>query len=290
MNTLAIREQIPWGTEESVFCEHLQGTEYGTPWHFHPELELILVRKSGGYRIVGDNITSIRAGDLVLVGSNLPHVWYHDREVGPADAIVVQFHNNFAGQELYERPDFHQVRALFERARNGVQIGGSVRDRVAARLESFPGSGSLRRVSELLGILDELSHANGLVELCAAGYVAPLNGQDQERLSRVMQFIHARIRKSISRREVAEVAALSESAFSRFFRIRTGRTFPAYLNEIRLGRAARLLAETPQRVADIASDCGFTNLSNFNRQFLDWKHMTPLTFRRKVHATLNEHP
>jgi len=240
------------------------------------------VRKSGGYRIVGDNITSLLAGDLVLVGSNLPHVWYHDRETGAADALVVQFHANFAGQELYERHEFQQVRALYERAKNGLQIRSGCRDGVESRLERLPESGSLRRVSELLGVLDTLSQADGLLELCAVGYVPPVNMQDQERMNRVMQFIHARIRKSISRSEVAEVAALSEGAFSRFFRTRTGRSFPGYLNEIRLGRAARLLTETPQRVADIASDCGFPNLSNFNRLFLEWKHMTPLSFRKTV--------
>jgi AraC-like DNA-binding protein len=97
-----------------------------------------------------------------------------------------------------------------------------------------------------------------------------------------MHFIHARIGKHISRREAAEVAALSEGAFSRFFRKCTGRTFPIYLNEIRLGRAARLLSETDLRVATVASESGFANLSNFNRRFLAWKSMTPVAFRRKV--------
>ena len=97
-----------------------------------------------------------------------------------------------------------------------------------------------------------------------------------------MQFIHARIRSTINRREVAEVAALSEGAFSRFFRKCTGRTLPMYLNEIRLGIAARLLQETDLRVSEVASECGFTNLSNFNRQFYTCKHMTPMAFRRKI--------
>jgi AraC-like DNA-binding protein len=97
-----------------------------------------------------------------------------------------------------------------------------------------------------------------------------------------MHFIHARISKTIYRREVAAVAALSEGAFSRFFYKCTGRTLPMYLNEIRLGRAARLLLETDLRVSDIASECGFANLSNFNRRFFAWKQMTPSVFRGKV--------
>ena len=171
------------------------------------------------------------------------------------------------------------MRNLYERAKFGLWVKGAIRDRVKPRIEGLLRSSPLRRVSELLWILDELSNARGLEALSSAGYVPPVDAKDQERVSRVMQYIHARLRKSISRREVAEIAALSESAFSRFFRMRTGRTFPAYLNELRLGRA--------DRVADIARDCGFSNLSHFNRLFLEWKGITPLAFRRRVQDSIS---
>ena len=281
MSKLAIREQIPLRPGESVFCEHIRSRHYGTPWHFHPELELALVRKSGGYRIVGDSISALTAGDLVLVGCNLPHVWYQDRDAGEVDAIIVQFRDDFAGS-LLGSEECRSVRNLYERARFGLWVKGAIRDRVASRIEGLLHSSPLRRISELLWILDELSTARGLEALSSAGYVPPVDAKDHERVSRVMQYIHARLRRSISRREVAEVAALSESAFSRFFRLRTGRTFPAYPNELRLGRAARLLGESSDRIADVARDCGFLNLSHFNRLFLEWKGITPLAFRRRV--------
>lgn len=281
MKGLAIREQIPLRPGESVFCEHICSRHYGTPWHFHPELELALVRKSGGYRIVGDSISALAAGDLVLVGGNLPHVWYQDRDAGDVDAIIVQFRHDFAGS-LLDGEECRPVRSLYEKARVGLWVKGAIRDRVTPRIEGLLRSSPLRRISELLGILDELSNARGLESLSSAGYMPPVDAKDQERVSRVMQYIHARLRKPISRREVAEVAALSESAFSRFFRMRTGRTFPAYLNELRLGRAARLLGESSARIADVARDCGFPNLSHFNRLFLEWKGLTPLAFRRRV--------
>ncbi len=282
MSRRAIREQIPWRAEEAVFCEHIQGEDYGTPWHFHPEIEFALVRKSGGYRVVGDHVTNLQAGDLVLIGSGLPHVFYHDKDTGAADALIIQFNANFAGDSLFQHPDFQTIQRLFKRADRGLEIVGVLRDETARQLEMVPSLGPLRRIAKLLEVLDNLAEAEGLVPLCAPGYVAPIDTRDQDRVGRVMQFIHARIRKPINRREVAEVAALSEGAFSRFFRKCTGRTLPAYLNEIRLGRAARLLLETDLRVSDVASECGFTNLSNFNRRFFSWKHMTPVVFRRKV--------
>lgn len=282
MRRLAIREQIPWSEEQRVFCECIRGNDYGTPWHFHPELEFAFVRKSGGYRVVGDNVATLVEGDLLFIGSGLPHVFYHDRDAGLIDALIVQFNPDFAGESLFGHPDFSPVKRLFSRAIRGFQLGGVLRDQVASQLETLPSLGTLGRIARLLEILDHLSNAKGLTPLCAPSYEAPIDARDQDRVSRVMHFIHARIGKQISRREAAEVAALSEGAFSRFFRKCTGRTFPIYLNEIRLGRAARLLSETDLRVATVASESGFGNLSNFNRRFLSWKQMTPLAFRRKV--------
>ena len=282
MSNRAIREQIPWSAEQAVFCEQIQGDDYGTPWHFHPEIEFALVRKSGGYRVVGDDVTNLQAGDLVLIGSDLPHVFYHDKDTGAADALIIQFNANFAGDSLVRHPDFRPIPRLFDRATRGLKIVGALRGETAQQLEMVPSLGPLRRIAKLLEVLDNLASAKGLVPLCAPGYVAPIDLRDQDRVGRVMQFIHARIRSTINRREVAEVAALSEGAFSRFFRKCTGRTLPMYLNEIRLGIAARLLQETDLRVSEVASECGFTNLSNFNRQFYTCKHMTPIAFRRKI--------
>lgn len=281
----AIREQIPRSAEQAVFCEHIQGDDYGTPWHFHPEIEFALLRKSGGYRVVGDNVENLQTGDLLLIGSGLPHVFYHDKDVGAVDALIIQFNADFAGESLVQHPDFQHIQRLFKKADRGVKIEGALRDETAHQLETLPSLGPLRRIAKILEVLDNLAAAKCLVPLCAPGYVAPIDLRDQDRVGRVMQFIHTRIRKTINRREVAEVAALSEGAFSRFFRKCTGRTLPTYLNEIRLGRAARLLLETDLRVSDVASECGFTNLSNFNRRFFAWKQMTPVVFRRKVEGT-----
>jgi AraC-like DNA-binding protein len=288
MTRRAIREQIPWSGEQAVFCEQIQGEDYGTPWHFHPEIEFALVRKSGGYRVVGDNVTSLLAGDLLLIGSSLPHVFYHDKGTGSADAQIIQFNADFAGESLVQHPDFQPIQRLFERASRGFKITGTLGRETAERLETLPSLGPLRRIAKLLEIVDILAKAKGLVPLCAPGYAAPIDLRDQDRVGRVMQFIHARMPRKINRREVAEVAALSEGAFSRFFHKCTGRTLPMYLNEIRLGRAARLLLETDLRVSDIASECGFGNLSNFNRRFFAWKQMTPVGFREAITGSQRE--
>ncbi len=278
----AIREQVPRQLDEAVFCERLTANSYGTPWHFHPELELTLILKSSGHRIVGDNITSLQPGDLVLLGANLPHVYYQERGGGRIEAIVVQFVENFAGNELLTHPSLRPIRLLFQRALRGLQIPKHTRDLVAERMHRIVEANPLRRIVELLGILEELSSSKELSPLCSPAYAPPLETADHNRVSRVMQYIHDHLQEPLSRERTAEAAALSVSAFSRFFKARTGRTFPTYVNELRLGRAARLLTESDERVADIARDCGFPNLSHFNRLFLHYKGIKPLQFRKQV--------
>jgi AraC-like DNA-binding protein len=172
------------------------------------------------------------------------------------------------------------------KARRGLHITGAVRDRVADRLMALPGLSPLRRFVEVLVILDDIANSPAEVSfLSSAGFAPQLGLGDQARVDRVMQFIHKHLCEPINRDQVAVVAALSPGAFSRFFRSRTGRTFPAYLNELRLGRAARLLSTTDLRVQNVASDCGFRNLAHFNRLFLKWKGVTPSEFRKRLGGT-----
>jgi AraC-like DNA-binding protein len=278
----AIREQVNWLRGGSVFCECIRAVDYGTPWHFHPELELVLVRKSGGIRIVGDSIQDLKAGDLVLLGSNLPHVFCHDSTAGQTDAIVVQFHPTFAGKDLFRRSMFRPIRNLFERAKRGLNIEAPLAQRIAQRIEGLFARGPLQRVADLLGLLDEMARSPSLRDLTTVGYVPPLDLGDEDRLARVLRCIHERAGSPLPRWQLAKVAALSESAFSRFFKKRTSRTLPVYVNELRVGHAARLLIETPMLISEISRECGYRNLSNFNRLFLKYKGVTPIEFRKKV--------
>jgi AraC-like DNA-binding protein len=142
---------------------------------------------------------------------------------------------------------------------------------------------------ELLTILARLAAARSgdLRALASATYEPTLKSEDQDRMERVCAFIHAHYTEKIERKELAVLAALSEGAFSRFFHTRTGRTVPQYVNELRVGRACRLLLEHPGRtVSDVALDCGFDNLANFNRRFLAAKGVAPSVFRKQSQAAV----
>lgn len=278
-------EKVPMGIGESLHCEVVKGRDYGTRWHFHPEHQLTLAVRSQGHRLVGDHLGALEDGDVVLVGSNLPHVWHQAVDAGSeAEAVIVRFDEGFVGKEFMAKAEMEGVRALLRRAARGLVVQGKAREEVARRMLALPEEGRLERVVALLAILARLASAKAgeMKALASASYEPMLLSEDQDRMERVCAYIHGHYTEKLERRELAVLAALSEGAFSRFFHSRTGRTVPQYVNELRVGRACRLLLEFPGRtVSDVALDCGFDNLANFNRRFLAARGVAPSVFRKQ---------
>jgi AraC-like DNA-binding protein len=279
-------ERTPQRQWESFHCEVVRGSSYNATWHFHPEYQLTLVLKSSGHRLVGDQITPLRSGDLVLVGSNLPHVWQQepsrDHSRSAVHAIIVRFLETFLGRDFLEVPEVRPVRRLLKRARRGLQVTGRTRDLVATLMERLAGSRGLERVSGLLSILDTLAHSPDLKPIASPGFAPVLASDDQGRVERVIAFIQAHLADQMDRRAVAAEAHLSVTAFSRFFKLRIGKTLPQYVNELRVGRACQWLADEQLKVTDIALRCGFHNLANFNRCFRRITRLTPRDYRRQL--------
>lgn len=280
-------EQTPRAQWESFHCEVVRGASYNAAWHFHPEYQLTLAVRSSGHRLVGDHIAPLRSGDLVLVGSNLPHVWQQDdiRRGDPAHAvhaIVVRFLETFAGRDFLEITETEAVRRLLRRAARGLHVTGATREVVAERMRRLPGLTGLERLSGWLSILDALARSKELKPLASPGFLPVLNRSDQDRMQRVCNYINARLAEPIDRVQIVREAHLSEGACSRFFKLRTGETLPRYINELRVGRACRLLAEEDGKIADVALECGFENLANFNRRFREITGLTPRDYRRQI--------
>ncbi|MEO6740173.1 MAG: AraC family transcriptional regulator [Chthoniobacteraceae bacterium] len=280
----AVLEKTPHDQWESFHCEVVRGSSYHATWHFHPEYQLTLVLESRGHRMVGDNITRLRRGDLVLVGANLPHVWHQETrgsQRGKVHAIVVRFLDTFLGREFLERPELEPARMLLQKAARGLHITGRTRDAVADALRRLTDSTGLARIRELLAILDTLANSRDVKPIASAGFVPRFSKDDQERMQRVFSYIDRHLTGEIDRTRAAAEAHLSPGAFSRFFRLRTGRTLPEYVNTLRIGRSCEMLAEGKWKIADIAMECGFANLANFNRHFRSVTKLSPRDYRRR---------
>jgi AraC-like DNA-binding protein len=283
MSRQPILETTPQSIRESFHCEVVRGRGYGARWHFHPEVQLTLVMKSDGYRVVGDNISPLQPGDLVLVGASLPHVWHQDERRGGArdavHAIVLRFREDFLGNHFLQSPEFETVRHLLARSARGLQVTGSTRDDAATLMHELCREQGFSRLLKLLEILRVLSASADLRPIASAGFAPALRDTDTERMQRVMRYIHEHLYGLIERHAVARCAALSIGSFSRFFKTRTGKTLPQYVNELRIGNACTRLRAADTKIADIALECGFETLANFNRQFRIVTGMTPREYR-----------
>lgn len=283
-----IREQpTPLFATEVVACERIRGDDFGCLWHFHPELELTLVLSGGTHRWVGDKISPLENGDLTFLGSNLPHDFRNDaapgRPLKKVHAINIQFHPGFLGKSWLEHAEMTSIQKLFQDASNGFQVTGKLRDRVERLMMKMVDAHGVRRLILLLEIFDELGESQkDLTRIASPGFTPEIQISDSERMGTVSAFIQQHIEKPLYLSDVAKHVGMSEVTFSRYFRSRTGKTFPNYLNELRVARVCRLLAETDDTISGIAWSCGFDSMANFQKQFTRLQNCTPKEYRRRA--------
>jgi AraC-like DNA-binding protein len=255
---------------------------FDSPWHFHPEIELTLILEGTGQRFVGDHIDDFGPGDLVLLGSGLPHYWHSDPVSKNGDSrahsLVFQFLPEALGGVL-EMPEMNLVQGLLRHAQRGLSFTGQVRDEVAeimCGLETRAGAGQLLG---LLAALNALSGSERVMPLASGGFSPRVDRLAEERINRAQRFILRHLGEPLRLEDVARHVNMSPSAFSRYFKKVMGKTFSRMVSELRIGLACRALLESDRPIAEIAFESGFNNLSNFNRRFMELRGMNPRRFR-----------
>lgn len=265
---------------------------YPTPWHYHPEYELVLVLKSRGKKIIGDHISYFSEGDLTLMGPNLPHVFDNDPAYYvassqlKAEAIVIHFAEDFLGKDFFNLPEMAKVKKLLNASRRGLQIEGGVKKEIAKRMEEMLLLPPALRLTKLLDILillsqNEIAQKEYLIPLASAGFVQHYGNANAERLDPVLAFMMQHFTEDIALEEVAALANMSPQSFCRFFKHCTRKTFLAFLNELRVGYACRLISDNRYNISEVCYKSGFNNLSNFNRQFKRITQKTPSEYKRE---------
>jgi AraC-like DNA-binding protein len=257
-------------------------------WHFHHVHELNLVVAGKGTRFVGDHISHFEAGDVVLMGPNLPHTWCSDAGSAPArrartayQAVNVQFADSFLGESLPADPEWHHVRALLARAARGVSFGGATREAVRSQMLDLASRSGPAKLMAFLSILERLAHARDYQLLSSRDYVPVLPPAREKRIDRICTYINEHYTEQVTHGEAAAIAHMGTAVFSRFFKRTMGKTFTEYVTALRLAHACRLLIESDDAIAAIAYQSGFNNLSNFNRRFLQHKRINPRIYRQQ---------
>ncbi len=251
-------------------------------WHFHPEYELHLVTATEGDRYVGDHIGPFRAGDLVLVGPNLPHNWISDVPEGESveeRCVVLQFTREFITACMATFPELRFAQPLLTEAFRGIRFDARVAEHVGPLMRDLLEAAGARRIAVFVGILDLLGHAEQRTPLASIGFQPNPSAYLSTTMNLVLQHIGRNFTGDLSETDLAKLSRQSVSTFSRSFRKHTGMTFVQYVNSLRIELACQHLSQADLTVTDICYAVGFNNVSNFNRQFLAAKNMPPSKFR-----------
>ncbi|TSA29459.1 MAG: AraC family transcriptional regulator [Verrucomicrobiaceae bacterium] len=275
-------EKIITDGQQSFHWKHLLCKQFGAPYHYHPEFELIHIARGRGRRLVGDSIGHFGPDDLVLIAPNVPHIWQVAPECSKAETLYIQFLPGFPGPDFFQTPEMRPVRDLLNGTRAGVTFNGAIRKEMTARLIEFPSLGKPERLLALLDILLRLSQSAGIRPLGKPMSPVRLNRREEERISRVFTYLNQNLSGSISQAEIARSVRLSSSAFSRLFKKTTGKCFMQVVNELRIAQVCRLLAETNRTISEIAFGCGFESLSSFHCQFRRIMKTSPGIYRQKL--------
>ncbi|WP_020530294.1 AraC family transcriptional regulator [Flexithrix dorotheae] len=261
-------------------------------WHYHSELELLHILKSSGTRFIGDSIEHFSDGDLVLVGSNLPHVWknekvYYEDETLNAEVILTHFQEDFVGREFFNIPEMHKIKELFTLARQGIQVYGETRGQVSEKLKALVNKEDGARVLGLIDVLHTIAISKEFRLLSSVGFGKSFHSKKNDRINKVYDFILNNFTDEITLKDAAAVANMNTTAFCRFFKTSTQKTFTKFLNDIRIGYACKLLIYENRTIAATAYETGFNNLSYFNRVFKTSLGITPQEYQRK-HGKIEE--
>ncbi|MHB1156782.1 MAG: AraC family transcriptional regulator [Phycisphaerales bacterium] len=278
------REKVDRPLDSSIRCFRRVQSHFGFGWHLHPEYELTLISAGTGQRFVGDDMSAYAAGDLVLLGPNLPHTWVSDDQPAPPGghaAVVVQFDQPFVDRMIAGCAEWRGIVRMLAQSAAGLHFDTRQAAPPAARMMELPDLPPGRRLPVFLEILWSLSQLD-------AGFVRPLakdasslSTGEYNRIDSMCDYIDKHLAEPISPDQMADKFHMSTSSFGRFFKKATHRGLIQYLNERRVGWACRLLQESDEPITVIAMDVGFTSSSYFNRVFVKCKGVGPREYRRK---------
>lgn len=275
-------------TNSTVSVLNREESFFQSPFHSHPELELVYVKESFGKRIIGNSVMPFEPGDMVFLGSDLPHVWLNDEmyyqgiSTLKANAIVVYFSKDIFGPAFYELKETQKINELFFQAGKGISIIGKTNKQIAKKLEKLLLKKDFEVIIGLFEILSLLSESQDRVYINNEAYSTAHKDSKKDRLSEVFQYVNENYKKDIVLIEIAAIANMTPTSFCRMFKLKTKKSFVEYLNEIRVSKACKFLLETDLSMSEIAYECGYKTASNFNKLFKKFMGMTPSEFKKSA--------
>ena len=264
-------------------------------WHHHPEYELVLILKGKGKRMVGDNIDRFKPNDLVLVGSYLPHAWLCDREYTDhtsgflGEAIVYQFLYDFLGPQFFSIPENRELKQLLGESSRGLKFTGNTKEKIISLMVNSYNLDGPDRLFSLFAIFKILSKTKEYSTLSGPGFMEPYHKVGNEAIQKAIDYIFLNFHRTVTMKDMLNITNMSNTAFCIAFKRINRMTFKEYLLNTRVGYACKLITDSSLNISQIANNCGFENISNFNLRFKKLKGITPSLFRKQAES-LKKYP
>ena len=269
------------GSSFRLLNQKVNANDFPWNYHYHPEFELVSVYNGFGRRHVGNHLSYYDDGDLVFIGSNLPHAGFGYDAIGEHEEIVIQFKDNFLGANFFDKPEMLIIKKLFERSQQGIVFIGQTKNLVSNKLKKLPLLSNFERLLELLLIFQILAKSEEYELLNNADTRYDFSQKDQVRLKRIYEYVEQNYQNPIDIKAVASIANLTVPSFCNYFKKTVNQTFTDFMNEYRINQACKLLI-TEKSITDICFECGFANASYFSKVFKQIKDKSPMQFKNLV--------
>ena len=257
-------------------------SDTGGFWHFHPEYELVLNIKSNGTRIIGDSIELFDCYDMVFFAGNIPHCWNyyrHTNDLPDKHGIIVHFKLASIGDAFLSQHELHEFNELLNVAERGIVFSIEDAKKAEEHLIQMINNKGIDKMIGFFNLIKIMVASENRGYLCSENYKLAFDERGNKRMTDVYTYIRDNYFKPMSLDDIAKIAGMSPFAFTRYFKKNSGAGFVEYLNRVRTNKACYLLRETEYQVHDIAMECGFASISNFNKQFRKTEGISPRDYR-----------
>lgn len=274
--------------EKTILIKQVDQEFLSNPLHFHELCELVLILESYGKRVVGNNVDSFSAGDLVLMGPNIPHIWRNDdiflnpEHEERAKAIVLYFPADFLLQLTDDQATISAMQQFIKRSKRGLRFHGQTLEKATELIKSLAQKKSFSRITGFLNLIELLHQAEECENLASEGYKPSFGEQETNRINNVYIYVMQNFREEVSLGIAAELVNMTPNAFCRFFKRHTQKSFSKFVNEMRIGHACKLLMNKQLSISEICYQSGYQNLTNFNKFFKTIMRKSPREYRKEM--------
>jgi len=262
LNNPTLKKIVPSAGNSFYVKKFVQSQSLSTPyWHFHPEIELVFIDHGNGKRHIGNHISYYNDGDLLLIGSNVPHYGFAGRLTKNESEIIVQFLPDFLGDAFMDTIEMEAIQRLFQKSKQGLSFYGETKNRVGEMLSAISSE-------------TETLNVNGVF--------LEVYTNEHDRMTSIYNYVSNNFTESIELSEIASIVSMTVPAFCRYFKKVTNKTFTQYVNEYRIVHAQKLLNESDMSITDVCLSSGFNNVSHFNKQFKIHTSKNPRDYRKEL--------